>query len=107
MAGATTASLGRNCHTGLQQEIEELLRNFRGVHPARKLFWELLGYDRRDELVSLATLSSDVRSSVMEARLLASHDKFHIYYIALLSESLTRPVLRRLYRSFRRKHHFI
>lgn len=98
---------GHSPGTGLQGEIEALLRECHSLHPVRTLFWELLGYDRRDEVVSIAGLGADLRSSVIEARFFASHDKFHLYHFTMTGESLTRLVLRKLYRSFRRKHRFL
>jgi len=108
VGGATsTISLGRTGRAGLQQEIEELLSDLRGSRPVKKLFWELLGYDRRDEAFSVGGMSPELRSSVLEASLLASHDKFHVYQMALTGENLTHPVIARLYRWLRRKHQFV
>lgn len=102
-----TMSQGQNPRTGLQGEIEELLRAFRGLDPIKKLFWELLGYNPRDDAVSIAGLGADLRSCLIEARLFASHDRFHLYYLTMTGESLTRPIFRRISRSFRGKHRFL
>ncbi len=93
--------------TSLQGEIEVLLRACQGLPPIKRLFWELLGYNQRDEVVSLRGLVPTLRSSVIEARFFASFDNFHIYHLTLTSESLTCPILTRLYGSFSRKHRFL
>ena len=104
-ARSSTKNLDGNRHTTLGEEIRELLGGFRGAHSLKRLFWELLGYDRRDEVI-LFSGSSPFRSSVIEARLLASHEAFHIYYVTMASELLTRPLIRQVCRYFQKKHRY-
>lgn len=89
---------------GLAGEIEEALREIRGSRPVKQLFWELLGYDRHDEVISLDSSASRFRHSVIEARWLASHDRFHVYCLTLIDDALNRPELREICRYFRRRH---
>ncbi len=106
--GARSSTKNLNCdrRTTLGEEIRELLGGFRGTHSLKRLFWELLGYERRDEVI-LFSGSSPFRSSVIEARLLASHEAFHIYYVTMASEFLTRPLIRQVCRYFQMKHRYV
>jgi hypothetical protein len=86
---AATTGREKNSQVRLQTEIEELLRRIGGIQFVKKLFWELLGYDRRDENISLSGMKPDLRSHVTEAKLFASHDQFHVYYLTLTSDCMT------------------
>ena len=105
------ASPGTNTRQGLQPslraEIEGVLRAFNGLGSVKKLFWELLGYERRDETISVSELNPAIRSTIFDARLFASHDGFHLYYLTVTSDHLNPQTLRGLYRSFRRKHRLV
>jgi RNA polymerase primary sigma factor len=104
---ATMTTWNRSRWRGLAGEIEEVLRDFRGSRPVKQLFWELLGYDRHDEAISLDSSASRFRHLVIEARWLAGHDRFHVYCLTLTDDALDRPVLREICRYFRRRHrHF-
>ena len=83
-----------------------MLGNFQGAHSLKRLFWELLGYDRRDEVI-LFSGSPAFRSSILEAKLLASHESFHVYYVTLTSDALTRPLIHLICRYFRTKHRYV
>ena len=89
--------------TTVADEIHELLGEFRGIQPLKRLFWELLGYDRREETVVFPA-SAPFRSSVHEGQLFASHESFHIYYVTLIGDSLDRPLAQRICRYFRWKN---
>jgi RNA polymerase primary sigma factor len=99
-------SLDSDPKTTLADEIRELLGEFRGTHSLKRLFWELLGYDRRDEAIVFSG-SSTFRSSVIQARLLASHESFHVYYVTLIYDALTPPIIRQICRYFRTKHRYV
>jgi RNA polymerase sigma factor (sigma-70 family) len=105
-AGGSPMSLDGNHQKGLGDEICEVLAGLRDVHSLKRLFWELLGYDRRDESVLISNASA-FRSSVAEARLLASHESFHIYHVTLSDELLTRPFIHQVCRSIRSKHRYV
>ena len=92
MSAIATPNWGPKSSIRLQDEVEGLLRAFRGFNPVKELFWELLGYDRRDEAISLSALRPDIRSWVMEAQLLASHGQFQIYALTVAAAGLTPPV---------------
>ena len=70
-------SLSSRYQTPLADEICQLLRKFEGIDPLKRLFWVMLGYDRRDESV-LFQASETFRPYVVEGKLFASHDSFHI-----------------------------
>jgi RNA polymerase sigma factor (sigma-70 family) len=100
-------SSGQNLSSRFEDEIKSLLTAFTGLQPVKKLFWEVLGYERRDELVSLGGLKPGLRSCVIEARLLASHDQFLIFSLILTSGGQTPDNLRKVYRFFRLRHRYV
>lgn len=104
---ATMATWNGSRGRGFAGEVEEMLRDFCGSRPVKRLFWELLGYDRHDEPISLDSSASRFRHSVIEARWLASHDRFPLHCVTLTNDALNRPVLPGICRYFRRRHrHF-
>jgi RNA polymerase sigma factor (sigma-70 family) len=103
----TDVRLGQNLSPRFEDEIKALLIAFTGLHPVKKLFWELLGFNRRDELISLTGLKPDLRSCVIEARLFASHDQFLVFSVVLTSAGETPDILRRIFRFFRLKHRYL
>ena len=90
-----------------RSDLETLLKTFTGPSPVKKLFWELLGYDRRDEVISLAGLRSELRACVLDARLLASHHEFLIFSLNLTAAGSTPRILRGLNRFLRLKHRYM
>jgi RNA polymerase sigma factor (sigma-70 family) len=99
-------SSSQNSSTRLEGQIESLLKAIVAPHAIKRLFWELLGYDQRTEMVSLLGMAPSLRLHVEKAQLFASHDQFHIYYATLYSDSMARTLVRLIYSHFRRKHRF-
>jgi len=96
-------SLSSRYQTPLADEICQLLRKFEGIDPLKRLFWVMLGYDRRDESV-LFQASETFRPYVVEGKLFASHDSFHIYYLTLTGNLFHRGLVHRICRYLRSKH---
>jgi RNA polymerase primary sigma factor len=108
MLGSPAVSLGNAAKpsAGLEAEIQRLLGSLAGLDSIRKLFWELLSYDQRAEAASLSGMAPELRSHVDQAQLFASHSQFHVYYTTISADSMTMPLIRQVYRHFRRKHRF-
>ena len=96
-------NLDNDRHTTLEDEIGELLREFRGTHSPKRLFWELLGYNRRDEVILFPT-SEAFHPYITEGKLFASYDSFHIYYVTLSGAWFDRRLVHRICHYLRRKH---
>jgi RNA polymerase primary sigma factor len=95
----------RSCERSdaIVETIHELLQDLRGGHSIKRLFWELLGYDHCDETI-LFPRSVAFRSSIIEAKLFASHETFHLYRVTLLGTPPDRQLVRKVCRFLRTRH---
>jgi hypothetical protein len=48
----------------LLDEVREILADFRGPEPLRRLFWEVLGYDRVNEPLPDGNLPGKIHSTL-------------------------------------------
>jgi methylase of polypeptide subunit release factors len=85
-----------------QQSVLNLLKNFKGIDPLKKLFWTELNYDRVNESLSRRGWSENVAKLLAEDPVLfaSGANDFHIIYGRLASDKLLmgdeRPVVSKL-----------
>ena len=87
-----------------QQRILNLLQDFHGIEPLKKLFWGELNYDRQNDPISRADWTATAQSAIAEDPLLfatgGENSGFHLIYTRLDSHRLRltdeRPIISRL-----------
>jgi RNA polymerase primary sigma factor len=84
----------------LEADLALLLGQARGADFPKRLFWELLSYDRVNEPLPLSVLAADFRGDVAGAIILARAGTLYVVYLHLtvsaLSSEVERPILERL-----------
>ena len=89
-----------------QEAILQLLKNFKGMEPLKKLFWTELNYERINQPLSRAGWSDSAAGALAEDPVLfaggGQNNDFHVIYNQLNSEQLLltqeRPIVSRLLR---------
>ncbi|MCL5257473.1 MAG: Eco57I restriction-modification methylase domain-containing protein [Chloroflexi bacterium] len=79
-----------------KKEVWQILHEFTGLEPLKKLFWEYLNYDRVNEPISMAGWGHDLRGSLAGPPLLFAaagdgqsfYEGFQIIYLHLASDKL-------------------
>ena len=85
-----------------RQSVLDLLQNFKGQDPLKKLFWTELNYDKVNSSVSRKGWGQQASSALAEDPVLFAKggDQFNVIYARLKSEKLLmgdeRPVVSRL-----------
>src|ERR1700681_2272370 len=84
----------------LEADLALLLGQARGGDFPKRLFWELLSYDRVNEPLPFSVLPGDFRGDVAGAVILARAGTLYVCYLHLLVSQLSagveRPILERL-----------
>jgi RNA polymerase primary sigma factor len=84
----------------LEADLALLLGHARGEDFPKRLFWELLSYDRVNDPLPLSVLPGDFRGDVAGACILARAGTLYVCYLHLvisdLSSGVERPILERL-----------
>ncbi len=91
-------------HDREHQKISQLLTDFRGIEPLRKLFWTELNYDRQNDGISRQDWTDTAKNALAEEPILfatgGTGDAFHVIYARLNSDRLLltaeRPVISKL-----------
>jgi len=73
---------------GLSAEIGELLRTSRGMELARRLFWQVLEFDRVNAPIPPSILPAACRRHIAECCILARHADVHVCCVRLLASEL-------------------
>ncbi len=88
----------------LEADLALLLGQARGEDFPKRLFWELLSYDRVNEPLPLSVLPETFRGDVGKASILAQSGNLHVCYLHLrvseLSAGVERPILERMARQW-------
>ena len=87
-----------------QENILNILQNFRGIEPLKELFWTELNYDRKNEGISYQNWTDTAQNALAEEPTLlatgGTDDAFHVIYARLNADRLLltaeRPVISRL-----------
>ena len=87
-----------------QKNLGQLLTDFRGIEPLRKLFWTELNYDRQNDGISRQDWTDTAKNALAEEPILfatgGTGDAFHVIYARLNSDRLLltaeRPVISKL-----------
>src|ERR1700722_12400242 len=83
-----------------EADLASLLGQAKGEDFPKKLFWELLSYDRVNEPLPLSVLPVAFRADVAGAAILARAGTLYVLYLHLvvseLSAGVERPILERL-----------
>ena len=87
-----------------QANILDILQNFRGIDPLRKLFWTELNYDHQNDQISRRDWTYTAKNALADDPVLfatgGTDDDFHVIYARLDSDRLLltaeRPVISRL-----------
>lgn len=72
----------------LETELAQLLGHAEGAHFPKKLFWELLSYDRVDDPMPFSVLPAHFRGDVAEATVLAQAGSMRVCYLRLYDSSV-------------------
>lgn len=84
----------------LQTELALLLSQAKGGEFPKKLFWELLSYDRVNAPLPFSVLPAEIREGIAQASILARAGNLYVCYLHLLAPQLStlveRPILMRL-----------
>ena len=92
--------------TDRQEDVQNILRNLRGLDGLKRLFWEELNYDRENLPLSMRGWPDSTREALAEDPVLfasgGEDGAFHILYCRLATEQIKRggqrPVVTRLLR---------
>ena len=87
-----------------QKNLGQLLTDFRGIEPLRKLFWTELNYDRQNDGISRQDWTDTAKNALADDPVLfatgGTGDAFHVIYARLNSDRLLltaeRPVISKL-----------
>jgi len=108
MAPATTQfDRGPNSRSNFVTEIEGTLWSARGIRHIKKIFWQLLGYQRRDDLCPLGATDPAIRDGSIEARVFARHDQLILVHLEVKGGGWNPLAIERLTLTFRREYRYV
>ncbi|MDQ2997397.1 MAG: class I SAM-dependent DNA methyltransferase, partial [Chloroflexota bacterium] len=88
----------------MRESIHDLLRNFRGLEPLKRLFWQELNYDRVNQAVPTREWGDAERQMISgEPLLLAEHGEFKVVYLHMragLARDDQRVLINRMLQEF-------
>ncbi|MDO8721369.1 MAG: hypothetical protein Q7J31_03970, partial [Syntrophales bacterium] len=91
-----------------QQAVLNILRNLRDLGGLKKLFWEELNYERKNQPLSMRGWPDSVRSSLADDPVLfasgGEDQAFHVLYCRLASDSLQKNLERPIVNQLIREH---
>jgi hypothetical protein len=87
-----------------QTDILNIVENFRGLEPLRKLFWAELNYDRENLPLPYQDENNDLADNPILFATGGSDDVFHVIYTRLNSDRLLLTAERRVISQLLKKH---
>lgn len=76
----------------LAEDIANLLATTRGDAFLKRLFWDLLGFERVSQPIPYSLLSQAHRNGIAECQILARFDLMYVCYLRLLKSELTSSI---------------
>jgi len=91
----------------LRAEVERALGSAYSLHQIKRIFWEILGYERRDEPRPVSAIDPTTRRGLIEIRLFASYDDVIFVHLKVKNVSKRSLPFEQLGSLFGRQRHLV